>query len=308
MSTPSAKRWRPYVAFVAFAVLSAVRDAGWARYFAAWPRGAAVSVSLFSGCLATFLVGGALVARREGIRGFRRSLFPYTGGRRHWMAINAATVGGYVAYLAAAGSSIGPGLASFVDFALGPFCTLVAAAWWLSRPVERSTAVAATVAAVGVALFFAPRLAPGTARAGIALGLAFALGSAVFGGVFRVFSKKALDHGLSKVDVLVGRFYLLTLVTGAWVCFRPVSVSGTDLLVLAAWGTFGFTVPLLLYLVMLEALPIESAAMLGFLVPLLTCATGAYLGVQPLFRQDALGAILVLGAVVLRERRRRSVR
>lgn len=307
MAATKTNTTQAYTSMLLYCLLSSLRDALWGKYLQIGSPLVSASYALLSGCLVTIFIAATfgVTSRQISIDKLRR--FSYPGGWQDFFIINVATVGAYYAYLLAVASPIGPGLTCFVDYALNPLSTMAMAVLVLGVKWNRSLLLSLLFAMGGIVLFFVPRLsAQLTIDNRFLMGIGFALTSALLGGVFKVYSKKALENGLGKMEVLFGRLVVLTIVLATHVLMVRASLTGNQVLALIAWGFFGFFLPLLLFLRVIERLSMDSIVLLSFSIPLLSYLFSALLGLQKILPLDTVAAALVFLAVYFHETRRRA--
>jgi drug/metabolite transporter, DME family len=168
--------------------------------------------------------------------------------------------------------------------------------------------IACVVALAGVVL--ASELPSGDIRRFDLLGVAFGLGSAVFFSSYTLLSEDAVSaygpiRGMFRAFAIAGLFWIVVQIPQGW----PNALVASDNVALVAYvGIFGTLVPFLLYVWGIQRVAAARASIAATLEPPFAAVVAwLWLG-QSLSALQVLGGVLILGAVISLQTRRRTQR
>jgi drug/metabolite transporter (DMT)-like permease len=286
-----------YAAFGMFCVLSSCRDIVSEYFFKHDLYDASPIFVLFTYSVVTQFVA-TLVLCGTGIT-FFRTVALLSDLRNELLWLNFFTLMAFLFYFFAIKSPMGAGVNAFVDYGSGPIFTAFVGAFLLKQRLDIRFALCSSISVGGIALLSMPRLLSSDISLFWALGLLLALLSSLCSAFYRVYSKIALDKGMTIATIVLLRLSLVTLVLGGILIVQPDLFRLDLLLPTAIVGVVGFCLPLFLILTVIQRVTIPNFAMLLFLLPALTLSFSVGLGYTQFYVSDAVAAGLILLGVAL---------
>jgi drug/metabolite transporter (DMT)-like permease len=284
-----------YLALLAFAVLSAVRDVAANRMFQHSHLDPVVLTWVF--CLATawcFYLVASVRAGRLYTFGDLRSR--PADVKRKLVQLNISTMLAYVTTFAAI-SLIDAYSNSLIDYGATPIATAAMAVVVRGERLSFWAKWGMVLSVAGIVLLTNGLTSsdPGATHPHLLGGLILALVSCGFASWNNVLNKELVVAGLGREQLIVSRLVLAVVVLGVYALVRGVGADFPWLQALGL-GTLGIAVPLYLVVYAFERVEVRHLAVAFFLVPVITYALSVATNVVRLdIRYVAAGCIVVVG-------------
>jgi drug/metabolite transporter (DMT)-like permease len=296
---PATSRNIAYVAFAAFCLLSSVRDVVSEIFFKdRLYEASPVFVLFVYGAVAQLMAVAFFFA--ESTLGELRKIY-FRSMWKELLSLNVFTLSAWFFYYLAIDTPLGAALTSFVEYGSGPIFLAVVGALVAGEPINRAFAWSAAASLAGIAILAEPRFEVGAVSWLWILGLSLALLTGLSSAFYRVSFKLLLEVGLAKSAIVFLRLVAMTILLGAYLCFRPDKFRGDLLLPLAVVGALTFAIPLFLMLTVLRRIPVVNYAMLLFCVPAATYILAGMFGYGSFFLSDFIAAGFILLGITVYE-------
>jgi len=214
--------------------------------------------------------------------------------------VNFYTLIAYVTFFLAIDTDAGAGIISLVDYGSSPLLTALVAVFLLNIKLDRIYWLGALVGITGILMLFFNRIGDYQGPISVLwLGIIFAIVSSLSSAFYRVYLKRLLNRGISKLAILFLRLFGVTFLLAGYLIVQPDAIDLEILPQLILLGLFSFTMPLLLILSVLQNTDIRHFSLLLFLIPAFTYLFSALLGHTEFFFLDILAAGFILMGVSL---------
>jgi drug/metabolite transporter (DMT)-like permease len=294
---------RLYLYLILYVLLSAVRDV-FASHASqsGFLKNVSPGVLLFSGSLITI----CFCSKRFMFELKTTSIVPNSRERLacywHLALLGLSTLIAYFFYVKATLSTLSPGLVSFIDYTLSPLFSIVFAFSFLAERPSKKFFVSFIAGISGLFLLLKPRFTPSFDSAILYAPCI----SALAGASFRIFLKRCYSLGFSTRFLAVFRLLPVAIVFSLSFFSALPFLSFSQFVFIFAWGLLGFTIPILLFMKILESHSIGTFGVLLLMVPTATHILATLVSRQPFPVSDYLAITLILVSIILVEKKQIS--